>query len=352
MGTRYLTVLFATMLTTFVAAWTWVAAVPLAYLDPEYPAWLAKQQMLARCDLGDIVVVGDSRAAVAVMPALLPVKATNLAVGGGTPVEAYVAITHALACPNPPRRVIVSLDAAHFTEPDLFWERSVRFGFVDAEELTDLRQVSRQLNDPSIYDAQRTDGLPAPVRSVLYTVRFPSLYFNSLAKGGIFLRWWNNREALASSLAARGQYFFGTDDGSSVVAAEGHLRSFVPLPVLDHYFDRMLASLAAHNIPVDFVAMPMNQATWLAVRPEVRTMFAAYLAAHATRYANFRVIGEVMPHWPNRWFGDGYSHLNPAGARRLSTELAQRLESETLPPSPTARRSPEYAERSAIGMVK
>ena len=352
MSRRYLIILSATMLATFVAVWVWVAAMPMAYLDPEYPAWLAKEQMLASCDLGELMVVGDSRAAVDVMPSLLPVKATNLAVGGGSPIEAYVAVARALTCAEPPRRVIVSMGAAHFTEPYLFWERTVRFGFVGGDDLAELLRVSRWLGDRTYYDLRRADGLPAPARAVLYAVRLPSLYFNSLVKGGVFLRWWNNKAALAAGFAARGQYFFGTDNGSSVVAVEGALRDFTPLPVLDHYFDRMLAQLAEQGIAVDFVAMPMNQATWQAVRPEVRAAFAAYLDGYAARYPNFRVVGDIMPHWPDRWFGDGYAHLNPAGARRFSEELAVWLESERRAPSPAARRTAENAERRTIRMVQ
>ena len=37
------------------------------------------------------------------------------------------------------------------------------------------------------------------------------------------------------------------------------MRAFRPLPVLDRYFDRMLALLAARGIPTDFIAMPMNR---------------------------------------------------------------------------------------------
>ncbi len=75
------------------------------------------------------------------------------------------------------------------------------------------------------------------------------MYFSSLATGGVFLRLWRNQAAFADALVARGQYFFGRDDGSSTVAVEGHMAAFVPLPVLDRYFDRMLALLAAHGIP-------------------------------------------------------------------------------------------------------
>ena len=334
---RYFTTLSATATLLFAALWLWIATVPLAYLDPEYPAWLAKQQMLQRCDLGDLLIVGDSRAAVDVIPALLPVQATNLAVGGGSPIEAYFAVKRALACATPPRRVIVSLSANHFVEPDLFWERTIRFGFLGPSDIAELTTSG--------------DGGYAPLRGTshwlawLYAVRFPPLYFNSLLKSGGFLRWWHNNAALHAGMAARGQYFFGIDPGSDAVAAEGHLPEFTPLPLLDRCFDRMLTLLERHDIAVDFVAMPMNEATWQAVAPELRAGFLAYLQSQATHHANFHVIADAMSHWPDRWFGDGYAHLNPDGARRFSQQLAEYL-------SATARGATEHAERGAIGMVQ
>jgi hypothetical protein len=344
MMARYISTLLVSAVLLFSLIWGWVAFAPLAYLDPEYPAWLAKQRMLAACDLGELVVLGDSRAAVDIIPAALPVVATNLAVGGGSPIEALVAVSRMLSCPSPPRRVIVSFDAAHFTDPDLFWERSVHFGFIAPDDLRELRRVSRQLDDSSIYEL-RTGGLPPWLRSKLYTLRFPTFYFSSVVKGGVFLRWWNNRASLAEVTAARGQYFLGTAPGSNMVAVEGHMRMFRPLPVLDHYFDRMLALLAERRIEVDFVATPMNLATRQVVRSDVSEGFAAYLASYATRYPNFHLIGETMPEWPDRWFGDGFAHLNRAGAQRFSAQLAAWL-------STTAGSTAEHAERSTEGVVQ
>jgi hypothetical protein len=225
---RYLTVLGTVMAAGFALVWVWAAAMPLAYLDPEYPVWRAKLAMLQHCDLGDVLIVGDSRAAVDVLPALLPVKTTNLAVGGGMPIEAYIAVARALACPIPPRRVVISLDAAHFAVPDLFWERTVKFGFVGLADLALLRRLARETGDASLAAPKLPDGLPASLRGWLYAWRFPPLYFSSLAKGGVFLRLWRNQAAFAAALVARGQYFFGRDDGSSTVATEGHMVAFVP----------------------------------------------------------------------------------------------------------------------------
>ena len=309
----------------FLLAWLWVAFMPLAFRDPEYPAWLARERMLAACALGDTIVLGDSRAAVDLMPARLPGRVVNLAVGGGESIEAYAALRRALACPHPPRRIILSFGPAHFARPDLFWERSVAFGFVGPRGVARLGRVSARLGDPSIERLRLPPGEPARLRAALYAVRFPTLSFAPLIRGGVFLRWWENRARLRQVLAARGQYFFGTAPGSSAVAEDAALRRFRPLPVLDWYFRALLALARSRGVPVDFVAMPVNAATFRAVRPAVRRAFAAYLAHAAAGDPGFRVVGPVMPHWPDRYFGDGFSHLNPEGARRFSADFARLL---------------------------
>jgi lysophospholipase L1-like esterase len=314
----------------FGLTWLWIATMPMAFLDPEYPAWRAKQMLLARCDLGEILILGDSRAATAMMPAGWRVRASNLAVGGGEPIEALAALDRALQCKVPPRQVILSFDAVHFAQPDLFWERTARFGFVNAEEIATLREVSHQLGDLSIYELRHTDGLPSWLRDAMYRVRFPSLYFTSLAKGGVLLRWPRNRTTLAATLAARGQYFFGTAASSDTVAADGHLPVFRPLPVLDWYFNRILQRLATHGVAAVFIAVPMNDATAREATPEVATAFRAWLAGYEARYPGFRIVGDVMPHWPDALFGDGFAHLNPAGAARFSSGLERCLDAPVL----------------------
>jgi hypothetical protein len=322
---RYLAAAALTAVGCFVLVWAWVATMPLAYLDPEYPAWQAKLDLLQRCDLGEVLLLGDSRAAADVIPEALPVITTNLAVGGGKPIEAYVALSRALRCPVRPRRVLISLSVIDFMQPDLFWERSVRFGFLNAAELSDFTRVAHALGDWPVFRGQQSDGLPDRLRGRLYDLRFPPLYFNSLLKGGVFLRWWQNTRSLQAALDERGHYYFGTDAGSSIVAVDAHLPVFQPLAVLDWYFDRLLALLAERNIPVDFISMPLNHATAQQVRPEFRDAFHAYLASYEARYPGFHVVGPVMADWPDRWFGDGFSHLNPGGAARFSAILGRCL---------------------------
>nr|WP_294545408.1 hypothetical protein [uncultured Rhodopila sp.] len=321
----YLRLLLLSAAISFGLAWAWVAAMPMAFMEPEYASWRAKQVMLERCDLGEAIILGDSRAAAGILPARLPFKAANLAVGGGEAIEAYAALRRALACPSPPRLAILSFDPGHFVRPDAVWDRSVRFGFLSAADVGGLRDVSISLNDLSVYDASRAGGLPPVVRDALYRLRFPVFYFASLAHGGVFLRWPGNQARLRDALDSRGQYYFGLGQGSDVVAVEGHLDGFRPLPVLDHYFAGVLALLDAHGIESRFVAMPVNEATWNQVDPAVPGQFAAYLAAFERQYPRFRAAAEIMPHWPDRFFGDLFCHLNPEGAELFSAQLAQRL---------------------------
>ena len=323
----YLGRMLTAALASFLAIWIWVAGMPMAYLDPEYPYWQAKRDLIADCDLGDLVILGDSRAATDIVPAGLPGLATNLAVGGGKPIEALAALRRVLACPNGPERVILSFDMAHFMKPDLFWERSVRFGFLDRGDLAQLAQDSAATGDWSVHESRQSDGLPPALRAALYEWRFPTLYFNSVLKGAVIGRLWRNQAALQQGLAARGHYLFGTERGSSGIAVDASLDRFAPSPVIDRAFARLLAALHDSGIETWFVSMPVNEATWSAIRPDVIAGFHAYLADYAARYPSLRLVGAHPPHWPNEAFGDAFSHLNPVGAERFTAWLADRLRS-------------------------
>lgn len=322
---RYLLTLAATATGSFLMIWAWIAWAPLAYLDPEYPYWRAKQDMVAACDLGELVILGDSRPAAGILPEGLPIRATNLAVGGGKPVEALAMLRRVLACPDRPRYALLSLDPGHLMLPDLLWERSVRYGLLRRDDLAELAALSAQTGDWSVHEARRHDGLPPVLRAWLYDLRLPPFYFNSVMKAGLFLRWPANQAALRDGLSQRGQYYFGQDPGSDAVALDASLGPFRPAPVLDAAFDRLLCLLREHGIETWFVPMPVNRATWHATDPRLAAGFDAWLDAKAERHRMFRVLRPTEPWWDNRWFGDSFAHLNPKGAERFTRILAEHL---------------------------
>lgn len=94
--------------------WLYVCSFPMAFLESGYPSWVAKLTMLRDCQLARIAMFGDLRLEAGVMPALLPVEATNFGLAAGTAVELRSAITRALACSPPPGEVLLSLAPLHF----------------------------------------------------------------------------------------------------------------------------------------------------------------------------------------------------------------------------------------------
>jgi len=48
------------------------------------------------------------------------------------------------------RTILLSFDPTHLARPELFWERTMRFGLLDGGELDELRARSVTLNDLSV----------------------------------------------------------------------------------------------------------------------------------------------------------------------------------------------------------
>jgi len=338
----YLVWFVATAVIGFALAWIYVAALPMAFLDDEFARWTAKRHLLEACDLGRVLIVGDSRAAVDIMPAGLRLPVTNLALAGSSSIEAYVTVKRALDCPNPPDIVILSLSPSHFPAPDTFWGKSARYRFLTEADLEEVYRNSARLGDYGIFDLEKVDELPPPVRVWMYGHDFPSVYFNSLFQSGVFGRLRRNEQTEADVRQARGQYFFaGMKDGTSEIAPEGEMRTFVPLRILDFYFGRVLALLNDRNIRVYFLPMPINEATRRVVNPLVPSEFAQYLESYAMRYRNFHLLGDVMPAWRDQFFADPKSHLNRSGAELLTQALDGCLDDliAAQDPAPDACRS-------------
>lgn len=326
---RYLLVMGLVLVLGLGASWLWSAKMKLAFLDPEYAAWSAKQDLVARCDMGDLLVLGDSRAGAGMMPTLLPGNGINISVGGAKPVEMYFFLRRALACPNMPHHVLLSIDAGHFHSTDTFWERSARFGTFSVADLHQIEAVARETGDESLFDERRSDGFPNLLRDFLYATSFPTLNFASMTRGGLFLRYSHNLEERDTTLRARGHHLFGDAPGDDALADDASLDTFQVLPLEGWYFNRMLQEMQARGIRVDFVTTPVNEATAAHITPKLRQGFADYLAAAARRYPNFHVLVPPIPSLPDRYFGDVFSHLNQAGAERFSRSLAVILRDET-----------------------
>src|SRR5215469_8101508 len=161
----------------------------MAFLPSGYPVWVAKQQMLHTCDLGEVMQFGDSQLEAGIVSHGLPLISTNFSAGGVSPLDGYFLVRQALACPDFPKHAILSFGAAGFLGmQEAFWANIIRFDILGVHAVADIENTARHLHDPSFDDYITFDGLSGWSRDFLYLHHFPPLYFDSLLRGGFFLR--------------------------------------------------------------------------------------------------------------------------------------------------------------------
>jgi hypothetical protein len=314
-------VLLGTLLATLALAWAYVLIAPMAFLESGYAVWSAKQAMLRGCDLGTLAVFGDSHPEAAIMPERLSEKAANISFGAATPVEMALFVGRALRCPAPPKRVVLALDPMGFQNVSEFlWRNAARFGFVGFAELEAIRHTAARLDDPAFERADTGDGLRGMARDALYAAHFPPLYFSALVQGRVFGRYAVNREKFAAVSHARGFVGYGAQTVDNYVAELAALERFSPIALQDYFLRATLDALQAAGVAVELLSLPVTTATDRRMRPEIRAQFAAYLAGYAARYRGVRVLGPVLPVWPERLFSDR-NHLNPEGAAAYTARL-------------------------------
>jgi len=322
---RYLVRLGAALLGAFLVVWAYVAAAPMAFMEGGYPAWAAKSRMLEECRLGQVAFFGDSRVEAAVIPALLPVPATNFGLAAGTAVETRSAIDRAMRCPEKPQQAVIALTPAHFGPlSQFFWLLSVRYGFLSPGELWATEQLASRLGDTASFATRTPEGLSGRVRDWLYALRFPSLSFSSLVQGRIFGRLGTNKARLASVLAAR-----GWSEYAGAGNAEDNPGAFDPTKLQAAELDLALDRLGEQGIPARLLIMPSADSE--ARDPRAEVGYLAFLSAAVRRHPGAALVNDSIPRWPDRLFADG-DHLNAEGARLLTKRLATCMQGGTIEP--------------------
>ena len=314
----------AAFVVCFGLIWAYVVLCPMAFLDRDYPLWMAKRTMLAAGRPGMVAVFGDSRAVAGIMPAAMPLPVVNFALSGTSPIETWFAVRRALDCPTPPRLVVIAHGALKFTGDSDYWRFGARMGFFSYRDMRGIEADAARLHDDTLARLEEGDHLSPRLRAALYAWRFPMFYFNSLLHGYVAGRWRYNRAAQEAALAASGHALFGTDPGSDETASEAGATAFAPAPLIDSYYARTLALLQARHVPVVLLAMPVNRATYARTSPRFRAQFAAYLHATAGRFDNVTVMGPAVGCWPDAAYGDAW-HFNAAGAEAFSRAFGARL---------------------------
>jgi hypothetical protein len=318
-SSRYLLGLAAGALVSFGLIWAYVLARPEAFLESGYPIWEAKQSFISRCDMGAAMISGDSRAEAAVDPRGLDIPTRNISFGAETPLEGYFFTRRAMACPTPPRQVVITFSPPDFTSVSQFlWENGARFGFIHYDELSEISAAARDLHDPSVEAVQSRLGFGGALRNWLYAVHFPPLYFNALLTGQVFRRQAANHAVFETARAGLGHVAYFRHGAAPPFAGPAVITGdFRPAPVQTAFFDRTLAMLAARKVEVTYMPMPVSESMARQASKAGMREFENYLSGFARRYPNFHIVTPLMVTWPDEAFLDGV-HMEASYANRFS----------------------------------
>jgi hypothetical protein len=319
-GSAFLAWFGISFVVSFGLVWLYVATMPMAFLSRDYPLSIAKRTLIDECRAGSVAVFGDSRTLAGTIPSAMPIPVTNLAQSGSSPIETYFAARRALRCETAPKLVVIAHGPLKFSSDSDYWASFVRNGVLNYADMREVDHNAALLHDKGIQDLIPGDQMRPFLRELLYSIRFPAFYFDSLVNGFVAARWQHNRNALRENLQSSGHALFGTASGSSEVAVEGSDVTFRASPLIDWYFSRTLEMLTERGIPVIVVSMPINHATYTRMPAELSDHFGSYLRGKAKQFPGLHVVGPTIPCWPDEFFGDAW-HLNARGAELYSRSL-------------------------------
>ena len=193
------------------------------------------------------------------IPAEIDPRVINLALSGGSAMEAYFMARRILRQPEKPAMVLLSIGPSHLAFID-FWERGGSFGFLTSSEMREVARKGRELRDSNLA-SHWPFSLDTQLEALLLPRHFPSYYITALRQSRMGRRGPENRRACEGVLAQRGFCSYGNQPGSWNSDMETSLTQWKLSPVADYYLHALLTLLAERHVPVYLVCAPLNEAS-------------------------------------------------------------------------------------------
>jgi hypothetical protein len=337
---KYLSAFFGPVILILAGLWI-VVRIKFAVFSPtEFQITKAHNDMIAKCDVGNLVILGDSTANAALLPSGIGPDVRNFGFGGATPIETFFIAQSILRCPNAPKAVILAFTPFALAgrdvpqsegEDGMFWTRAVEYHVVNhagaMQVLRDSRKYERDFTGPeSLFD------FDYKIKAALYTAGFPPYFFPDLqtyaqdrlkrdSDSGAGIR----AVVYLETILDAGHHFYGTDaQGGAAVDLDASLPAFSVSPLKNLYLRRTIEEFRAHGTTVYLMEPAQNSLSTSRNAPGLIGDFQNYLLSLTTIGPGVVVLDSGFPSWDQVMFGD-YEHLNLRGAHIYSENVRRDL---------------------------
>lgn len=243
---------------TYILSLYLVQSNQMIYESREYPMWkYVKEQISSKKTIPlKMIVIGDSRAKAGYVPDLVSYEMLNLALGGSTIVEGYFTLLTYLKNNPPPENVVLSYSPYYLMKNSLFWERTVKYDFLQIDQYKSILRYSKIKNK---------SGIGTLDQSWKYKY-LTSMYISSAITGLIKKRWKENTKLYKGLKESSGHAYFGVKNGSASLNAEvKQLDKFYRSDLIHFYFIKMIQLAKSYNVKLHWYTMPFNNASWKSV---------------------------------------------------------------------------------------
>ena len=292
---------FAATITTLIVAYLIPQSEYMRWrlFDAEYGMWKAKTKLVEDATSKYTnVVLGDSRILAGYNPSLNDSESTvNLALGGGTPIEAFFILNRLISSNSNVSRILISFSPTHLENADMFLHRTIVFKFLKNHEVDDVLENEKNEN---LFKIDKNEYIYCKFELPMCY----KPYYKYLLRLGTIEK---NKEMYRDTYGSKGWHLFGVNSPNAM-PGEVARRRFTPDPIIDKYFTRLISLARSRNIEIYFYATPLAIKAYTAISKTYRSDFFDYIRSKSS---DILVIdGGVVP---ITYIGDG-SHVNHQGS--------------------------------------
>jgi len=164
------------------------------------------------------------------------------------------------------------------------------------------------------------------LKLALYKIKYPKLYLNEVTDSikNFSTKRKKNFDVLERLQKTKGYHWFAKGDYSDEHNVETGYSSFSATTIIDEYMRMILEMCKEENIPVYYVTMPMNEASYSALSEDYKKGYDEYFGDLLIQYPNMRMLYGIGFEG-NENFSDS-SHMSENGAKFFTEKLDKSID--------------------------